>query len=280
MSIDPQGEERGPEEQPERREGAEVGAGAPESATPQAGSAESAESAEGGDGQADAGEAGGTGGADVEELDDRWIEGVDEDDEESDEDVEPLELNDEEERPEELEFHWYILKVQVNREDSICEALWRRARIHNVADYFRNIIVPTEEVVEFTKAGKRRIVKKKLFPGYIMVEMAITEETWFLVRETGGIGDFTGAAGKPTPMDPREVEKIIRPAGAETEGTQPRPAIPFKSGDRVRVKEGHFQNFEGDIETVDQTHGVVTVMINIFGRPVPVELKHWQVESV
>ena len=210
------------------------------------------------------------------------------DDEEADEgeveDVEPLEidLDDEEESEEELEFQWYILKVQVNREDSICKALWRRVRMHGMEDFFREIIVPTEEVAEFTKSGKRRVVKKKLFPGYIMANMAVTDESWFLVRETSGIGDFTGSGGKPTPMDPREVEKIIRPPVSEEDGeaAQPRPAIPFSEGDRVRVKDGHFQNFEGEVSAVDETHGRVTVMINIFGRPTPVQLEHWQIESI
>jgi transcriptional antiterminator NusG len=136
-------------------------------------------------------------------------------------------------------------------------------------------------VAEFTKTGKRRIVKRKLYPGYIMVHMAINDDTWFLVRETPGIGDFTGSAGKPTPMDTNEVERILNLGGDErSEEGQVKTAIPFKMGDRVRVKEGYFQNFEGDVESVDEANGRVTVMINIFGRSTPVELEHWQVEAV
>jgi transcriptional antiterminator NusG len=190
----------------------------------------------------------------------------------------------EEEEPaedDELRMEWYILKVQVNREDSIRDAILRRIKIEGLEKYFSEVIVPTEEVAEFNKSGKRRIVKRKLYPGYILVNMAINDDTWFIVRETPGVGDFTGSAGKPTPMDPREVERILQ-LGAEKEegGAQIKTAIPFRSGDRVRVKDGHFQNFEGEIETVDEANGRIIVMINIFNRSTPVELEHWQVEAV
>lgn len=176
---------------------------------------------------------------------------------------------------------WYILKVQVNREDSIKDALLRRVKLEGLERYFLDVVVPTEDVAEFTKTGKRRVVKRKLYPGYIMVNMIVTDDTWFLVRETPGIGDFTGSAGKPTPMDPRDVERILNLGRPEEEGeTQVRTAIPFKVGDRVRVKEGYFQNFEGDVESIDEANGRVTVMINIFGRSTPVELEHWQIENV
>lgn len=193
----------------------------------------------------------------------------------------PLELIDES-SDDDMKFDWYILKVQVNREDSIKDALWRRVKMNGLERWFKEIIVPTEDVVEFTKTGKRRVVKKKLYPGYILVNMAVSDESWFIVRETGGIGDFTGSAGKPTPMEPKDVERILRSSKVlpEEEGSDLKTAIPFKTGDRVRVKEGYFQNFEGDVHAIDQTHGRVTVMINIFGRATPVEIEHWQIEAV
>ena len=176
---------------------------------------------------------------------------------------------------------WYILKVQVNREESIRDALQRRVKIAGLERYFDDIVVPTEDIAEFNKSGKRRIVKRKLYPGYIMVHMSINDDTWFLVRETPGIGDFTGSAGKPTPMERREVERILSLGAAEDSGdAHVKTAIPFHAGDRVRVKEGYFQNFEGDVESVDEANGRVTVMINIFGRSTPVELEHWQIEAV
>jgi transcriptional antiterminator NusG len=194
----------------------------------------------------------------------------------------PLELIDETVADEELKFDWFILKVQVNREDSIKDALWRNVKREGLERYFKEIIVPTDDVVEFTKTGKRRVVKKKLYPGYILVNMAVTDESWFMVRETPGIGDFTGSAGKPTPMEQRDVERILKSSKAlpEEEGAGVKTAIPFKPGDRVRVKEGYFQNFEGDVSEIDQAHGRVKVMINIFGRPTPVEIDHWQIEAV
>ena len=195
--------------------------------------------------------------------------------------AEPLEFIDESADDQNLTFDWYILKVQVNREDSIKEALLRKVRLNGLERYFKEVVVPTEDVAEFTKTGKRRIVKKKIYPGYILVNMAISDESWFIVRETPGVGDFTGAAGKPSPMDPKDVERILRSSKViADEDTSVKTAIPFKTGDRVRVKEGYFQNFEGDVDAIDQANGRVTVMINIFGRSTPVELEHWQIELI
>jgi transcriptional antiterminator NusG len=196
--------------------------------------------------------------------------------------AEPLEFIDESVVAEDLKFDWFILKVQVNREDSIKDALLRRVKMNDLDRFFKEIIVPTEDVVEFTKTGKKRIVKKKLYPGYILVNMSVTDESWFMVRETPGIGDFTGASGKPTPMDPKDVERILRKSKVlpEEEGEPVKTAIPFNPADRVRVKEGYFQNFEGDVDKIDQATGRVTVLVEIFGRRTPVELDHWQIEAV
>lgn len=179
------------------------------------------------------------------------------------------------------EANWYILKVAFNREDSIRDALEKRVKREGMEEYFNAIVVPTEDVVEFTRAGKRRITKRKLLPGYIMVNMVINDDTWFLVRETGGISDFTGAAGTPMPMDPADVERFINKPAADDDEDQPmKTAIPFRAGDRVRVKEGNFENQEGEVDLVDEANGRVTVIINIFGRSVPMELDHWQVEAI
>ena len=185
-----------------------------------------------------------------------------------------------EDTSDEPKMDWYILKVQSNRENSICDGLKRRVSVAGLDEYFGEILVPTEDVAEF-KNGKRRVVKRKLYPGYIVVHMVINDDTWFLVRETPGIGDFTGAAGKPTPMLKNEVERIVKSAFPEEEDQETiKTAIPFKVGDRVRIKEGTFENFEGDVEGIDEANGRVTVMINIFGRSTPVELEHWQAEAV
>jgi transcriptional antiterminator NusG len=175
-------------------------------------------------------------------------------------------------------MQWYILKVQSNREDSIREGLLRRVAIAGLGEYFGEAIVPIEKVTE-VKGGKKRVVKRKLYPGYLVVHMEINEDTWFLVRETPGIGDFTGAAGHPTPMLPHEVARIVSTQEEKTNAS-PKLQIGFHAGDRIKINEGTFENFEGEVETIDVTSGRVTVMINIFGRSTPVELEYWQIETL
>ena len=175
-------------------------------------------------------------------------------------------------------MNWYILKVQSNREESIRESLQRRVKVAGLERFFGEIIVPTEMVSEF-KGGKKRVVKRKLYPGYLVSHMEINEDTWFLVRETPGIGDFTGSAGKPTPMLPHEVNKIVAKQEEKTDEA-PKLKINFNVGDRVKINEGTFDNFEGEVDSIDEASGRVTVMINIFGRSTPVELEYWQIEAI
>ena len=175
-------------------------------------------------------------------------------------------------------MNWYILKVQSNREEGIRESLQRRVKVAGLEKYFGEVIVPTEMVSEF-KGGKKRVVKRKLYPGYLVAHMEINEDTWFLVRETPGIGDFTGSAGKPTPMLPHEVAKIVAKQEEKTDEA-PKLKINFNVSDRVKINEGTFENFEGEVDSIDEASGRVTVMINIFGRSTPVELEYWQIESI
>jgi transcriptional antiterminator NusG len=177
-----------------------------------------------------------------------------------------------------IEMDWYILKVQSNRERSIADALKRKIAIEGLDKYVDQIIVPTEKVTEF-KAGKKKVVERKLYPGYIVVHMAINDDTWFAVRETSGIGDFTGAGGKPSPMLAHEVARIIQ-TEEEVSDEAPKLDIKFNTGDRVKVKDGTFEGFEGEVGTIDAQSGKIQVMINIFGRSTPVELEYWQVENV
>jgi transcriptional antiterminator NusG len=173
---------------------------------------------------------------------------------------------------------WYILKVQSNRERSIAEALERKMRIEGYDRYFDQVIVPTEKVTEF-KGGKKKVVERKLYPGYIVVHMHINDDTWFAVRETSGVGDFTGAGGKPTPMLSSEVARIIQTEEEET-SEAPKLDIKFAVGDKIKVKEGNFENFEGEVAKIDEASGRVTVLIHIFGRSTQVELEYWQIEAV
>ena len=185
-------------------------------------------------------------------------------------------LNDEEPPP---ELTWYVLKVQSGREDTIRDALDRRVKIHDLGRYFSQIVVPKEKVTEI-RNNKKRTVERKSYPGYLMVHMELNEKTWFVVRETPGVGDFVGAHGTPTPMTDDEINKILKPeaeAGTEAKAV---PKIDLERGDRVKIKEGPFENFEGTVEEVIEARGLVKVMLIIFNRPTPVDLEYWQVERV
>lgn len=175
-------------------------------------------------------------------------------------------------------MEWYILKVQSNREDSISEALRRRIMLQGMEKWFGEVIVPKEQVTDF-KGGKKRVVSRKLYPGYILVQMILSDDSWYLVRETGGIGDFTGSGGKPSPMLPPDVAKLLHKEEEQT-AESPRLKISFKKGDRVKINEGTFENFEGEVEEIDEANGRVTVMLSIFGRSTPVDIEYWQIETV
>jgi transcriptional antiterminator NusG len=179
---------------------------------------------------------------------------------------------------ESIEMDWYILKVQSNRERSIADALRRKVAIEGLDSFFGDVVVPTEKVTEF-KGGKKKVVERKLYPGYIVVHMHINDDTWFAVRETSGIGDFTGSGGKPTPMLPHEVSRIVQ-TEEEEDSESPKLNINFAIGDQVKIKDGTFESFEGEVSTIDEQSGRITVMINIFGRSTPVELEYWQVETM
>lgn len=180
-----------------------------------------------------------------------------------------------------IPLQWYVLKVQSNREKSIKDTLDRRIRREGMGDYFGEIVIPTEKVVE-TKGGKRKIREQKLFPGYMMIQVRLTDETWFLVRDTSGVGDFTGSAGRPIPMQEHEIQRMLgEPQVAGEEEKPHRPVVKFSitTGDIVKVKEGPFESFEGTVDSLDEASGKVKVIIEIFGRPTEVELEHWQVEK-
>jgi transcriptional antiterminator NusG len=194
------------------------------------------------------------------------------------EDAKPVSVAVDEDESPAGDKQWYILKVQSNREDSIREALQRRISMQGLGKYFGDVIVPKEQVTEF-KSGKKRVVSRKLYPGYILVNMILNDETWYLVRETGGIGDFTGSAGRPSPMLPQDVAKLLNKTEVKADES-PRLKINFKKGDRVKINEGTFENFEGEVEAIDEANGRVTVMLSIFGRSTPVDIEYWQIETV
>lgn len=184
-------------------------------------------------------------------------------------------VDDEEEAP---KLSWYVLKVQSSREDRIRDALERRVKIHGLERYFGRIVVPTEKITEI-RNNKKRIVERKTYPGYIMVEMELNERTWFVVRETPGVGDFVGPHQKPMPMAESDVNQMLGQETAKTEEA-PRVRIDVERGDRVKIKDGPFEDFEGTVEEVIEERGLVKVMLIIFARPTPVDLEYWKVERI
>ena len=134
------------------------------------------------------------------------------------------------------------------------------------------------EKISEVKGGKKRISERKFFPGYILVKMELTDESWYLVRNTPGISGFIGSGKNPIPLTEREVGAILREQ--EEKQTKPKPKVEFEEGESVRVKEGSFANFNGTIEQINPDRGKMRVMVTIFGRPTPVELEYWQVEKI
>ena len=184
------------------------------------------------------------------------------------------------------ELVWYVLKVQSSREDTIRDALQRRVKIQGLEKYFGKnadgrprIVVPTEKITEI-RNNKKRIVERKTYPGYIMVQMELNEKTWFLVRETPGVGDFVGAHGTPTKMTDAEVNQMLHQEEEKTTAETPKVRIDVERGDRVKIKDGPFENFEGTVEEVIEGRGLVKVMLIIFNRPTPVDLEYWQLERI
>jgi len=174
---------------------------------------------------------------------------------------------------------WYVVKVQSGREDSIKDALERRARIEGLEEHFGQIVVPVERVTEIVK-GKRVTRTRKLYPGYLMVEVEFNDRVLYLFRETSGVGDFLGATPNqaPAPMPEHEVQKMLGQRPDVIEQTTPTPKIKVDRGDHVKIKEGTFAGMEGDVSEILEAKGLVRVMLKIFGRDVPVELEYWQIE--
>ncbi len=182
--------------------------------------------------------------------------------------------------PESNEMHWYVLKVTSNRERTIRDNLLRKIKRDGLESFFGEIIIPTERVAE-TKNGKKRVTERKLYPGYIMIQCVLNDETWFLVRETSGVGDFTGANGKPIPMKEEEIRRMLgQEVQKKEEAAAPKIKMGFVVGDRVKIKEGTFESYEGSVSTIDETSGRVTVMIEFLGRSTPVDFEYWQMERV
>jgi transcriptional antiterminator NusG len=172
---------------------------------------------------------------------------------------------------------WYVVHVYSGMEKSVHKALVERIERAALQTSFGRILVPSEEVVE-VKGGQKSITERRIFPGYVLVEMDLTDETWHLVKNTNRVTGFLGGSGnRPTPISEKEVEKILSQMEEGVE--KPRPKILFEVGEMVRVKEGPFAYFNGNVEEVNYEKSKVRVSVTIFGRATPVELDFSQVEK-
>ena len=172
---------------------------------------------------------------------------------------------------------WYVVHVYSGMEKSVHRALLERIERAELEDAFGRILIPSEEVVE-VKDGKKSISERRIFPGYVLVEMELTDETWHLVRNTHRVTGFLGGSGnRPTPISDQEVDKILSQMEEGVE--KPRPKVLFEVGELVRVKEGPFADFNGNVEEVNYEKSKVRVSVTIFGRATPVELDFDQVEK-
>ena len=172
---------------------------------------------------------------------------------------------------------WYVVHTYSQFEKSVQRALVERIAREEMSDLFGQILVPVEEVVEL-KSGQKSISERKFFPGYVLVEMDMTDESWHLVKNTPKVTGFLGgSAMKPTPITQKEVDNIMQQMQAGVE--KPRPKVLFEIGEMVRVKEGPFTDFHGAVEDVNYDKSKLRVAVTIFGRSTPVELNFGQVEK-
>lgn len=179
-------------------------------------------------------------------------------------------------------FQWFVLRVASNKEDSVKETLLRKIKIEGMTHLVNRILVPTEKI-RTMKAGKQKVQLRKLYPGYVFVEMKleddgrIPQDIFFLIKETTGVGDFIGTAGRPAPMQHHEVEKMVLASKAPE--AEPEVKMEFVPGDVVKIKEGPFENMEGTVDALLPEQGKVRVIVTIFGRATPLEIEYWQIEK-
>jgi transcriptional antiterminator NusG len=176
-----------------------------------------------------------------------------------------------------MDKKWYVVHAYSGFEKSVQRALKERINRAGMQDKFGQILVPVEEVIEM-KAGQKNLSERKFFPGYVLVEMEMTDETWHLVKNTAKVTGFIGgSAMKPTPISDKEVQNILHQIQEGVE--KPKPKVLFEPGEAVRVKEGPFTDFHGNVEDVNYDKSKIRVSVSIFGRPTPVELDFSQVEK-
>lgn len=179
---------------------------------------------------------------------------------------------------------WYVLRVASNKEEQVRETLTRKVKIEGLEGRVGRILVPTIKEKRM-KAGVLKVVERKLYPGYVFVEMAceedgsVAENVWFMVKETTGVGDFIGADGKPTSMPDHDVKQMLE-ACEKSEEQPGLSGLSIGKGDQVKIIDGAFESYEGEVDSVDERRGMVSVIVSIFGRSTPVEVGYWQIERI
>lgn len=173
--------------------------------------------------------------------------------------------------------NWYVVHTQTGLENKVKTALENKIASEGIGDSISDIIIPTEQVSEI-RSGKKKISHRKFFPGYLIVEMELTEKTYLVIKTTPGVTGFIGLGKKPMPLPQNEVDNILK----RTKETQvkPSPKTVFEKDEQVRITEGPFMNFNGTIEEIHPERGKLKVSVSIFGRATPVELEYWQVEKI
>jgi transcriptional antiterminator NusG len=178
---------------------------------------------------------------------------------------------------------WYVVHTYAGYENKVKSNLANRIRSMHVEERIFEVIIPMEDVIEF-KGGQRRVVQKKVFPGYLLVRMDLDDDSWYVVRNTPGVTGFVGPSGsKPTPLSRKEVEDILgveKPDGGPAIEKKVRPRVEFEEGEQVRVVTGPFADFNGAIAEIDVDRSKLKVLVNIFGRETPVELEFGQVAKL
>ena len=170
--------------------------------------------------------------------------------------------------------NWYVIHCYSGYENKVRHNLEQRIETMDMKEMIFDVVIPTQEEIE-VKDGKRRTVERHVFPGYVLVNMILTEESWYVVRNTPGVTGFVGMGNQPTALRPEEVSQILRRMEAEA----PHIKVSFKIGERVRIVDGPFNDFRGSVSEIDQNRNKVRVMVNFFGRETPVELDFLQVEK-
>ncbi len=182
-----------------------------------------------------------------------------------------------------IKMQWYVLRVAANKEVLVKEALSQKVEIEGLVDIIGRIEVPVERIKRI-RGNRQTVHKRKLYPGYVFMEMESTEDkrvpekAWFMIKGTAGVGDFIGTDGIPTPMRDTDVAKMLLEAEKPEEA--PSIKVEFKKGDMIKVREGAFENFEGVVDSIDSERGIVKVIVTIFGRSTPLDIEYWQIEKL